>query len=110
MFETTIRYLASSLSAYELSGKKFPVLIEKAKEVADKMSVAWVGVNITYSPSHVACSYPTAAQNNAIPFGEIDFNTSTPQVATVRLSPLTFRAKALNAHTPSSRTLLKPER
>ena len=46
MFETTIRYLASSLSAYELTGKKFPVLVQKAKEVADKMSVAWVGVSI----------------------------------------------------------------
>lgn len=45
MFETTIRYLAGSLSAYELTGKKFPVLVEKAKQVADKMSVAWVGVS-----------------------------------------------------------------
>ena len=44
VFETTIRYLAGSLSAYELSGKKYPVLVQKAKQVADKMSVAWVGV------------------------------------------------------------------
>lgn len=48
VFETTIRYLASSLSAYELSGKKFPVLVTKAKEVADKMSVAWVGVSASF--------------------------------------------------------------
>lgn len=44
VFETTIRYLGASLSAYELTGKKFPVLITKAKQVADKLSVAWVGV------------------------------------------------------------------
>ncbi|KAI0346608.1 glycoside hydrolase family 47 protein [Trametopsis cervina] len=62
VFETTIRYLGASLSAYELSGKKYPSLIAKAKQVADKMSVAWVGTN-------------------KVPFGEVDFNTSTPQVA-----------------------------
>ncbi|KAI0688410.1 seven-hairpin glycosidase [Cytidiella melzeri] len=63
VFETTIRYLGAALSAYELSGKKYPVLITKSKEVADKMSVAWVGAN-------------------KMPFGEVDFNTSTPQIAT----------------------------
>ncbi len=45
MFETTIRYLGGLLSAYELSGQKFPVLLQKAKEVADKMAFAWVGVS-----------------------------------------------------------------
>ncbi|KAJ3556391.1 hypothetical protein NM688_g2055 [Phlebia brevispora] len=62
VFETTIRYLAASLSAYELSGQKYPILVTKAKQVADKLSVGWVG-------------------DNKVPFGEIDFNTSTPQVA-----------------------------
>ncbi|GJE85507.1 glycoside hydrolase family 47 protein [Phanerochaete sordida] len=67
VFETTIRYLAGSLSAYELSGKKFPVLVEKAKQVADKMSLAWVG-------------------SNKCPFGEVDFNTSSPQIATSNIA------------------------
>lgn len=44
MFETTIRYLGGMLSAYELSNYKYPALLTKAKEVADTMSLAWVGV------------------------------------------------------------------
>ncbi|KIM46842.1 glycoside hydrolase family 47 protein [Hebeloma cylindrosporum] len=59
VFETTIRYLGGLLSAFELSDQKFPVLLEKAKEVADKMAFAWVG-------------------SNDIPFGFLDFSTNTP--------------------------------
>ena len=44
VFETSIRYLASMLSAFELSGQKFPALVTKSKQVADKMAFAWVGV------------------------------------------------------------------
>lgn len=46
VFETTIRYLGGFLSAYDLSGQKFPILLEKAKEVADKLAFAWVGVSV----------------------------------------------------------------
>ncbi|KAF8889712.1 glycoside hydrolase family 47 protein [Infundibulicybe gibba] len=59
LFETSIRYLGGLLSAYELSDNKFPVLVQKAKEVADKMAFAWVG-------------------NNDMPFGFIDFSTNAP--------------------------------
>ena len=45
MFETTIRYLGSLLSAYELSNYEHSALLDKAKEVANTMSVAWVGVS-----------------------------------------------------------------
>ena len=45
VFETTIRYLGSLLSAYELSCNKFPALLQKAEQVADKMAFAWVGVH-----------------------------------------------------------------
>ncbi|THG96636.1 hypothetical protein EW026_g5234 [Hermanssonia centrifuga] len=67
VFETSIRYLAAALSAYELSGQKHPILVTKAKQVADKMSVAWVG-------------------SNTIPFGEVEFNSSTPQIATSNIA------------------------
>ncbi|OBZ67538.1 putative mannosyl-oligosaccharide alpha-1,2-mannosidase 1B [Grifola frondosa] len=63
IFETTIRYLAGMLSAYELSGNKYPALIQQATTLADKLSTAWVG-------------------NNAVPFGELDYNISVPQIAT----------------------------
>lgn len=36
------------LSSYELSGKKYPALLAKAKEVADKMAFAWVGVRVAF--------------------------------------------------------------
>ncbi|KAJ7892744.1 glycoside hydrolase family 47 protein [Mycena olivaceomarginata] len=50
---------AGFLSSYELSGYKHPILLEKAKEVADKMAYGWVG-------------------NNAIPYGFLQFSTNTP--------------------------------
>ncbi len=84
MFETSIRYLAAALSAYELSGQKHPILVTKAKQVADKMSVAWVGVSaLMLNPVNMNLRfYP---QSNTIPFGEVEFNSSTPQIATVSL-------------------------
>ncbi|KAL8708500.1 MAG: hypothetical protein Q9220_006658 [cf. Caloplaca sp. 1 TL-2023] len=33
VFETTIRYLGGFLGAYDLSGRKYPILLKKAKEV-----------------------------------------------------------------------------
>lgn len=46
MFETTIRYLGGILSAYELSGEKYPILVQKAKELGDKLAFAWIGVSV----------------------------------------------------------------
>ncbi|KAG1761136.1 glycoside hydrolase [Suillus occidentalis] len=40
LFETTIRYIGGFLSAYELSGEKYPVLVEKAQDLADLMAYA----------------------------------------------------------------------
>ncbi|KAF8637898.1 hypothetical protein AX17_002521 [Amanita inopinata Kibby_2008] len=67
VFETTIRYLAGLLSAYELSDAKFPVLLQKAQEVADKMAYAWVG-------------------NNAVPYGFLDFTNNSPNIATSNIA------------------------
>ncbi|KAJ3510034.1 hypothetical protein NLJ89_g4901 [Agrocybe chaxingu] len=58
VFETTIRYLGSLLSAYELSNQEFPGLLQKAKELADKMAFAFRGT----SP---------------VPFGFLNFTTDT---------------------------------
>ncbi|KAL0567696.1 hypothetical protein V5O48_014299, partial [Marasmius crinis-equi] len=64
VFETTIRYLGGLLSAYELSGKQHPVLVEKAKQVADKMAFAW------------------QKPNQKVPFGNLNFTTNQPVVTT----------------------------
>ena len=45
VFESTIRHVGGMLSAYELSGHKYPVLVEKAKQLADQLAFAWVGVS-----------------------------------------------------------------
>ncbi|OBZ67632.1 putative mannosyl-oligosaccharide alpha-1,2-mannosidase 1B [Grifola frondosa] len=63
VFETTIRYMGSMLSAYELSGNAFPALITQAETLANKLSAAWVG-------------------SNAVPFGEVDFSSNQPSIAT----------------------------
>ncbi|KAF7366880.1 alpha-1,2-Mannosidase [Mycena sanguinolenta] len=67
LFETTIRYLGGLLSSYELSGEKYPVLVAKAKELADKMAFAWIG-------------------DNALPYGQIDFSTNTPIYSTSNIA------------------------
>ncbi|KAK7044657.1 alpha-1,2-mannosidase [Favolaschia claudopus] len=67
IFETTIRYLGGFLSAYELSNYKYPALLKKAKEVADKMAFGWVG-------------------DHPIPYGFLDFATNTPQIGTSNIA------------------------
>ena len=45
VFESTIRHIGGMMSAYELSNRKFPVLVQKAKQLADQLAFAWVGVS-----------------------------------------------------------------
>ncbi|KAJ7069697.1 glycoside hydrolase family 47 protein [Mycena amicta] len=67
VFETTIRWVGGMISAYQLSGEQHPILIEKTKEVADKLSKAWVG-------------------SNPIPYGHITFANNTPDVALTNIA------------------------
>ncbi|KAF8814729.1 alpha-mannosidase 1 [Phlegmacium glaucopus] len=67
VFESTIRYVGGLLSAYEMSDRRFPVLLAKAKQLADKLAFAWVG-------------------NNDIPFGFIDIDTNSPVVDTSNIA------------------------
>ena len=41
VFETTIRYLGGFLAAYDLSGSKYPVLLEKAVELGEMLYIAF---------------------------------------------------------------------
>ncbi|KAF8739758.1 glycosyl hydrolase 47 family, partial [Rhizoctonia solani] len=45
LFETTIRYLGGLVSAYELGGKKDHALIDRARDVGNKLSNGWQGTN-----------------------------------------------------------------
>ncbi|KAH0580813.1 hypothetical protein H2248_011972 [Termitomyces sp. 'cryptogamus'] len=83
VFETTIRYLGGLLSAFELSDQKYPILLEKAKEVADKLAFAWVG-------------------ENALPFGSVNFTTNSPTIAASSIAgagTLTLEWSTLSSHT-----------
>jgi mannosyl-oligosaccharide alpha-1,2-mannosidase len=51
VFESTIRHVGGALSAYELSDCKYPVLVEKAQQLADQLAFAWVGVSFARFPS-----------------------------------------------------------
>ncbi|KAK0438907.1 glycoside hydrolase family 47 protein [Armillaria borealis] len=66
-FETTIRYLGSLLSVYELRGRKDKALLEKAVDLADKLAYAWVG-------------------DNELPFGRIDFSSNKPDVQATNIA------------------------
>jgi mannosyl-oligosaccharide alpha-1,2-mannosidase len=46
VFESTIRHIGGMLSAYELSDRKYPILLEKATQLADQLAFAWVGVSL----------------------------------------------------------------
>ncbi|ETW77967.1 glycoside hydrolase family 47 protein [Heterobasidion irregulare TC 32-1] len=67
VFESSIRYVGGLLSAYELSGKKHAFMVEKAKELANRLSLAW-------------------SQGNVIPFGFIDFSSSLPTIDTSNIA------------------------
>ncbi|EPT00562.1 hypothetical protein FOMPIDRAFT_59833 [Fomitopsis schrenkii] len=67
LFETTIRYVAASLCAYELSGQKYPALVNQSKVLVDKMTNAFVG-------------------NNQIPYGYVNWNEGTPVVGTTNIA------------------------
>ncbi|KAF7298936.1 alpha-1,2-Mannosidase [Mycena indigotica] len=67
VFETTIRWLGGLISAYELSDGQHPILLQKAKEVADQLSNAWVG-------------------SNPIPYGHMTIATGVPNVDTTNIA------------------------
>jgi mannosyl-oligosaccharide alpha-1,2-mannosidase len=83
VFETTIRFVGGFLSAYELSNQQFPILLEKAKQVGDKLAFAWVGTE-------------------AIPNNSLNFSSNTPQIGTTNIAQagtLTLEFETLTKYT-----------
>ncbi|KAJ7100265.1 seven-hairpin glycosidase [Mycena belliarum] len=86
IFETTIRYLGGLLSAYELSGEKYPALVTKAAELGDKMAFGWVGPN-------------------DVPYGFLDFSTNKPELSTSNIAEagtLSLEWYTLTKHTKNA--------
>ncbi|KAI1786737.1 glycoside hydrolase family 47 protein [Ganoderma leucocontextum] len=67
VFESTIRYVGGMLSAYELTGERYPVLVKQAKTLADKLAGAW-------------------SLGNTVPYGEVNINTTVPSIATSNIA------------------------
>ncbi|CAK5270522.1 unnamed protein product [Mycena citricolor] len=67
VFETTIRFVAGFISAYQLSGEQHPILIQKAQQVADKLAFSWINGNV-------------------INYGHIDFSDNAPAIALTNIA------------------------
>ncbi|KAH9939553.1 glycoside hydrolase [Amylocystis lapponica] len=67
LFETTIRYVASALVSYDLSGRQYPQLLKQAQVLVDKMTNAFVG-------------------DNAVPYGYLNWNNGTPATGTSNIA------------------------
>ncbi|KAG6901598.1 hypothetical protein C0995_010159 [Termitomyces sp. Mi166 len=81
VFETVIRYLGGMLSAYELSDYRYPVLLEKSQQLADKIVLAWTG-------------------DNDIPWGHIDFTSNKPKMSNIaEAGTLTMELGILSKYT-----------
>lgn len=52
VFESSIRHIGGLISAYEMSDGKYPVLVQKAKQLADQLAFAWVGVSFLPKTSY----------------------------------------------------------
>ena len=75
LFESTIRYIGGLISAYELSGKEHEFLIDKVKQLADRLSLAWSHVGV-FGCANQDLSDLETFQGNTVPFGDIDFSSN----------------------------------
>ncbi len=69
-----LRYLGGLLSAYELIDRQYSALLQKAKQLADKMAFAWVGVRISFDSLQVKRLTPMPRRR--MPF-RLDISTSS---------------------------------
>ncbi|KIW02077.1 uncharacterized protein PV09_06571 [Verruconis gallopava] len=96
VFETTIRYLGGLLSAYDLSGEKYPVLLEKATDLGDMLYAAFDTPNrfpvTRWYWESAAAQFPQEAPSHALA-AEIGSLT----LEFTRLSQLTGNPKYFDA-------------
>jgi mannosyl-oligosaccharide alpha-1,2-mannosidase len=66
------------LSAYELSGKQYPTLVEKAKQVADKLVYAYTGSEgFNFGYVNFTSNLPTRASGNIAEAGTLTLEWAT---------------------------------
>jgi mannosyl-oligosaccharide alpha-1,2-mannosidase len=57
LFETTIRHLGGMLAAWDLSGGKYPILVEKSVELAEVLYTAFDTENRMPTPHYTWSAY-----------------------------------------------------
>lgn len=100
LFETTIRYLAGILSAYELSGATNAELLDQARKLGDKLLVAWPDdrQNLPFPMLNFAANRPSgqdfisaaSAGSLILEFDRLSFYTRQPKY-------LQYATKAIQA-------------
>ncbi|KAJ5203219.1 hypothetical protein N7449_005298 [Penicillium cf. viridicatum] len=96
MFETTIRYLGGLLGAYDISGHRYPVLLEKAEELAEVLIGAFDTPNrmphlyYRWAPEYVAKPHRASSRAGLAEIGSLSLEFT-------RLAQLTKRDKYYDA-------------
>ncbi|KAL2700494.1 hypothetical protein AAEP93_009017 [Penicillium crustosum] len=96
MFETTIRYLGGLLGAYDISGHRYPVLLEKAEELAEVLIGAFDTPNrmphlyYRWAPEFVAKPHRASSRAGLAEIGSLSLEFT-------RLAQLTKRDKYYDA-------------
>ncbi|KAJ5505588.1 Glycoside hydrolase family 47 [Penicillium expansum] len=96
MFETTIRYLGGLLGAYDISGHRYPVLLEKAEELAEVLIGAFDTPNrmphlyYRWAPEYAARPHRASSRAGLAEIGSLSLEFT-------RLAQLTKRDKYYDA-------------
>ncbi|CAG7959801.1 unnamed protein product, partial [Penicillium nalgiovense] len=96
MFETTIRYLGGLLGAYDISGHRYPVLLEKAEELAEVLIGAFDTPNrmphlyYRWAPEYAAKPHRASSRAGLAEIGSLSLEFT-------RLAQLTKRDKYYDA-------------
>jgi mannosyl-oligosaccharide alpha-1,2-mannosidase len=78
VFESTIRHIGGLISAYELSEKQHLFLLQKAQQLADRLSIAWSLVSEFKILSEAGPSDSEIFQGNTVPFDKLNFTANAP--------------------------------
>jgi mannosyl-oligosaccharide alpha-1,2-mannosidase len=91
VFETTIRYLGGLIAAYEVSDSQYPVLLEKAIEVAEMLLGAF------NTPSRMPVLLWNKIENEPVPGSAIMSELATLSLEFIKLSQLTGNTRYADA-------------
>lgn len=91
LFETTIRHLGGMLSAYDLTNGKYPILIEKAVELAEILYTAFDTYNRMPTPHYIWSAYVSHPLYFNHHFINAHLELIQKQITTNQAPPLSLR-------------------